>query len=89
MDDEDLAVERVARRVSQGGHHIPEATIRRRYHLGMKNVIKYYLPEADSALFLDNSIVDSQKVIARKNVNDELEIEDTKIREKMHRLANV
>ena len=32
----DLAVERVAARVRTGGHHIPEATIRRRYKAGLR-----------------------------------------------------
>lgn len=89
LDDEDLAVKRVAKRVAQGGHHVPEAIIRRRYKLGITNIFKYYLPIVDSLLFLDNSIVESQIIIARKNVKGDLMIEDMKIWEKMHRLANV
>jgi len=37
----DTAVERVALRVRQGGHHIPESTIRRRFDLGLKNFNKF------------------------------------------------
>jgi len=32
----DLAVKRVAKRVEQGGHNIPQDTIRRRYYAGIK-----------------------------------------------------
>ena len=34
----DLAVQRVADRVQQGGHHVPEETIRRRYRHSFRNL---------------------------------------------------
>jgi predicted ABC-type ATPase len=37
----ELAIERVAQRVKQGGHHIPEAVIRRRYQAGLDNFARY------------------------------------------------
>jgi predicted ABC-type ATPase len=43
----ELAVERVATRVSQGGHGVPEETIRRRYTRGLENFFRSYLPLAD------------------------------------------
>ncbi len=73
LSSADLAVERVAKRVAQGGHHIPEATIRRRYVLGQKNLIKHYLPIADEALIVDNSDIDSRKIIV-KSVKNRLRI---------------
>jgi predicted ABC-type ATPase len=51
----DAAVERVARRVAQGGHHIPEEIIRRRYDAGLKNMHRLYLPLVDVAYIYDNS----------------------------------
>lgn len=88
LENEDLAVNRVAQRVANGGHHIPEEVIRRRYKLGITNIIRHYLPIANSFLFLDNSVVEAQKIIARKGVNNDVEIEDMKIWEKMNRLAH-
>jgi len=44
----DLAVLRVRRRVSEGGHDVPEETIRRRYKAGLTNFFRLYLPLADS-----------------------------------------
>ena len=37
----ELAIERVAQRVKQGGHDIPEAVILRRYQAGLDNFAKY------------------------------------------------
>jgi len=38
----DIAVSRVANRVRQGGHNIPEADIRRRYIAGQRNFFRLY-----------------------------------------------
>lgn len=83
----DLAVERVARRVEQGGHHVPEDTIRRRYYAGLKNLVKHYLPLADRAFILDNSIAELNKVIARKHPGGGLKIEEPVIWEKIQEVA--
>lgn len=84
----DLAVERVAHRVKQGGHHVPEDTIRRRYCSGVKNLIKHYLPLVDKALVLDNSIAGLNKVIAIKQAVDELKIEQPIIWKEIQEVAN-
>jgi predicted ABC-type ATPase len=47
LPDADLAVARVANRVRQGGHDIPEAVIRRRFNLGVRNLIRCYRPLLD------------------------------------------
>lgn len=74
LPSSDLAVERVANRVKQGGHDIPEETIRRRYVAGIKNLIKHYLPLADSALIFDNSVTRPDRIIADKCVGGNLVI---------------
>jgi predicted ABC-type ATPase len=51
----DLCVERVAIRVSQGGHNIPESDIRRRFHRSLKNLFNFHMPLADSWKIYDNS----------------------------------
>jgi len=58
----DLAVERVARRVSSGGHNIPEDIIRRRYERGRANFFDLYQPIADEWTVLDNSEDDTVDV---------------------------
>ncbi len=52
---EDLAVNRVAARVAQGGHNIPEAVIRRRFHAGIYNFHALYKPLVDGWALYDNS----------------------------------
>jgi len=84
----DLAVQRVAHRVEQGGHYIPEEIIRRRYDLGLKNLIKHYLPLCDSVLVLDNSIAKANKVIARKHINNDLKIEEPSIWREIQEVAH-
>ncbi|MCE7961376.1 MAG: Zeta toxin family protein [Acidobacteria bacterium ACB1] len=48
LNSADLAVERVAERVREGGHDIPEQTIRRRFSRGLENFFELYRPTADS-----------------------------------------
>lgn len=42
-------------RVQQGGHHIPEDVIRRRFDAGLKNFTQFYAPMADAWALYDNS----------------------------------
>lgn len=83
------AVKRVAQRVKQGGHNIPEKTVIRRYYLGIKNLILHYLPLVDEALIMDNSSEKSSKrLIARKNKNNPLDVIDRAIWNKIEEIAN-
>lgn len=51
----DEAVRRVALRVREGGHHIPETLIRRRFAAGLKNFEQCYAPAVDRWVLYDNS----------------------------------
>jgi predicted ABC-type ATPase len=51
----EMAVARVAERVRQGGHHVPEDIIRRRFASGKDNFDTLYKPIVDSWLYYDNS----------------------------------
>ncbi len=42
LPNPELSIERVARRVRLGGHHIPEETIRRRHAAGIRNFFDLY-----------------------------------------------
>lgn len=50
-----LARQRVKERVANGGHDIPSDVIERRYHAGMSNLFKLFLPEVDTWTIYDNS----------------------------------
>ncbi|MFM9912763.1 MAG: AAA family ATPase [Methylophilaceae bacterium] len=43
LPDAEMALARVAARVAQGGHHVPEAVVRRRFATGIKNLERYKL----------------------------------------------
>jgi predicted ABC-type ATPase len=60
----DMAVARVRRRVMEGGHHVPEDVIRRRYEAGLKNFFRIYRPLAASWRFYDNAIPGGRRLIA-------------------------
>jgi predicted ABC-type ATPase len=49
------ALDRVARRVREGGHSIPDDVVVRRYWAGLSNLQLLYLPLADVAAVYDNS----------------------------------
>jgi predicted ABC-type ATPase len=70
----DLAVQRVAERVRQGGHDVPEAIVRRRYARSLGNFFNIYRPIADSWLMLDNSAVSAPQPIAWRNVGGPIQI---------------
>ena len=55
LPDAETAVARVAERVRQGGHDIPEATIRRRFASGRVNFETLYKPLVDEWLLFDTS----------------------------------
>jgi predicted ABC-type ATPase len=50
-----VAIARVAARVSQGGHNIPENIIRRRFDFGLKNFDTMYKQQVDAWMLYDNS----------------------------------
>ena len=49
------AMERVAERVSKGGHNIPQDIIVRRYYEGIDNLFKIYMPIVDTWVLVNNS----------------------------------
>lgn len=51
----DMAVQRVAERVRQGGHDIPEVTIRRRFEAGKRLLVTVYQPLVDLWVLYDNA----------------------------------
>ena|SRR5688572_5593278 len=63
LNSVNLAKERVAIRVSKGGHTIPEDVIERRYYKGLRN-FALYAAEADDWYIYDNS-GDSYELVAK------------------------
>jgi predicted ABC-type ATPase len=49
-----MAIKRVAKRVSNGGHDIPKNVIERRYFRGINNLLKLYIPICNNWFVIDN-----------------------------------
>lgn len=64
----ELAIARVAARVAQGGHDIPEAVIRRRFAAGLRNFHEVYRPIVDQWFLYDNAS-DVMPVLLQKGGN--------------------
>jgi predicted ABC-type ATPase len=51
----EFALERVRDRIRRGGHAVPERTVHRRFHAGLRNFFSLYQPMADTWRIFDNS----------------------------------
>jgi predicted ABC-type ATPase len=63
---EELAVERVRRRVSAGGHSVPEDKIRERYQR-LWRLLATAIIRCDSATVYDNSQLEGPRIVAQMN----------------------
>lgn len=72
LNDVKLAIKRVEKRVLEGGHHIPEEVIRRRYKKGIEN-LKSFTAIANYWLIVDNS-EGKMQFIAEGNLHREITI---------------
>jgi predicted ABC-type ATPase len=54
LPDAETAIARVAERVRQGGHHVPEDVIRRRFAAGLRNFQRAYKSTVDIWAIYDN-----------------------------------
>jgi hypothetical protein len=67
----DFAKQRVAKRVSKGGHNIPDEIVERRYYRGISNLLNLYIPIVDNWTVIDNMDV-VPNIIARRSKNEEM-----------------
>jgi predicted ABC-type ATPase len=74
----ELAVARVAERVRQGGHAIPEDVIRRRFQLGLDNFFELYEGRVDSWQVFDNAGL-APRLIASRQPGGPEEVSDLKL----------
>ncbi len=73
LQSPELALQRVAERVRNGGHNVEEHIVRRRYSYGIRNLFKLYLPVVDYFILIDNSIM-PREVIAEGNLHDAVKV---------------
>ena len=68
LESPEIACQRVAKRVSEGGHNIPVNVIYRRYKLGLDNLFNIFIPIVDYWSLYDNNfetklIANSDKIV--------------------------
>lgn len=78
LSSPELAISRVQRRVSEGGHGIPEGVIRRRYQAGMNNLFDIYMSCVDYWLIADNS-QENRVIVAEGGRNIPIEIHNVEL----------
>ena len=76
LPDPDLAVARVAERVRQGGHHVPEDVVRRRFAGGLGNLFACYPDVVDSWQVYDNADLTGHRLIAARAAGTAVVIAD-------------
>ena len=74
LENEEQAKARVAQRVSNGGHNIPESDIRRRFKRGIYNLIHLYMPICDNVHIYNNAHGDAILVAKYSRSNGEIQI---------------
>jgi predicted ABC-type ATPase len=60
----EIAISRVAERVRQGGHHVPDDVVRRRFAAGRENFETLHKPLVDEWILYDNT--DRESVLLDK-----------------------
>ena len=73
LDSPNIAKERVAQRVAEGGYNIPLETIERRYYNGIANLFTIYIDMADICYIFDNS-EGRKELIAQKERHKDIVI---------------
>jgi len=71
LESPELAIRRVARRVREGGHFIPDDVVRQRYALGLKNLRELFLPLVDRWSVYDNSAQPPAPVFVAEGIQGE------------------
>ncbi|QHT67956.1 AAA family ATPase [Rhodocytophaga rosea] len=87
LNSPELAIARVKRRVTEGGHNIPEEVIRRRYKKGIYNLFKLFIPICDYWIVIDNS-QNPYIVVAEGQEDQEINIQNEQIWNKLKTLSN-
>jgi predicted ABC-type ATPase len=74
LENEEQAIARVAQRVKNGGHGIPEEDIRRRFTRGIFNLINLYMPICDNVHVYNNAHGDAILVATHTKIIGKIQI---------------
>jgi predicted ABC-type ATPase len=90
LESYDMALKRVAKRVRQGGHFIPDEDVKRRYEGGIRNLVDLFIPVVNHWSVYDNSDYNFRvpKLIARDEEDGTITIEQPEIWTKIQSYGN-
>jgi predicted ABC-type ATPase len=75
LESPQMAEQRVAERVSEGGHNIPKDVIHRRYWSGLNNLFNIYMPIVDAWVLYDNK-GETKLIASNKSILDKVKFEN-------------
>ncbi len=87
VPDVEVSIARVAARVRNGGHDIPEDVIRRRYVAGLRNFFHIYMPLADLWGFYVNTNFGQPDIIAESDMSGNAQIYDAPLWQRVQEIA--
>jgi predicted ABC-type ATPase len=87
LESVEMAIDRVARRVKEGGHNIETEVIRRRYNRGIKNLFEIYIPLVSETMIYNNSFGIPELVVS-ESLGRKFEIKNFEIWEKLKSQRN-
>lgn len=87
LESPKYAIERVAIRVSKGGHNIPSPIIERRYQRGLENLIHLFIPIVDFWVVVNNTNNNLDE-IANGSKNIDVEIKNHYLWTLIENIAN-
>ncbi len=67
LNSPELAIDRIAERVRNGGHFVKEEVVRRRYVEGVRNLFNIFCKIVDEYIIIDNSAVPSEVIAEFKD----------------------
>ena len=76
LESPEQAIQRVAQRVKEGGHNVLENVIRRRFQLGISNLINLFIPICDTIHVWNNTKGEAQLVAKKTIETDGIEVLD-------------
>ncbi len=90
LESYNMALKRVAKRVREGGHFIPDEDVKRRYEGGIKNLVDLFIPVINHWSVYDNSDYNFRvpKLIARDEEDGTITIEQPAIWTKIQSYGN-
>ncbi len=85
LESYEMALKRVAKRVSEGGHFIPDEDVKRRYEGGIRNLVDLFVPIVNRWSVYDNSdyTLKNSQLIAQNRADGSVIIHNQEIWSKL------